>query len=160
VADDTSSSSTVGERHQTRPFLKIRSGYTDVLAATRRKDIIHGLIEIDVTHAHRVLRERKSAGEDLSFTAFVIHAVAQAVPEDRIVHAYRRRNRLVLFDDVDVNAQIETEVGGQRIVKSLLIRSANSKSVTELSAEIRAGQRHDPAGERRYRGTLTFLSLP
>jgi pyruvate/2-oxoglutarate dehydrogenase complex dihydrolipoamide acyltransferase (E2) component len=160
LADDTLSTSTAGERHQTRPFLKIRRGYTDVLSATRRKDIIHGLIEIDVTHVHHVLRERKSAGEDLSFTAFVIHAVAQAVTEDRIMHAYRRRNRLVLFDDVDVNAQIETEVGGQRIVKSLLIRSANSKSVTELSAEIRAGQRHDPAGERRYRGTLTFLSLP
>jgi hypothetical protein len=34
----------------------------------------------------------------------VLHCVATAVDADRIVHAYRRRNRLVLFDDVDVSA--------------------------------------------------------
>ena len=91
--------------YQTRPFLKIRRGYTDLLAATKRKHIIHGLVEIDVTNAHWVLRQRELAGEDLSFTAFVIHAVARAVDEDRIMHAYRRRGRLILFDEVDVNTR-------------------------------------------------------
>jgi hypothetical protein len=46
-----------------------RDGYTDLLAATKRKHIIHGLVEIDVTNAHRLLRQREAAGEDLSFTA-------------------------------------------------------------------------------------------
>jgi pyruvate/2-oxoglutarate dehydrogenase complex dihydrolipoamide acyltransferase (E2) component len=149
-----------GRGYQTRPFLKIRKGYTDLLAATKRKHIIHGLVEIDVTNAHRLLRQREAAGEDLSFTAFLIHAVARAVDEDRIMHAYRRRGRLILFDDVDVNTQIEAAVGGQLIVQSLLIRSANRKSVEQLSSEIRAGQRHDAPSERRYRGALAFLSLP
>ena len=58
-----------GRGYQTRPFLKIRRGYTDLLTATKRKNIIHGLVEIDVTKAHRLLRQRESAGEDLSFTA-------------------------------------------------------------------------------------------
>ena len=84
-----------GRGYQTRPFLKIRRGYTDLLTATKRKNIIHGLVEIDVTKAHRLLRRRESAGEDLSFTAFLIHAVARAVDEDRIMHAYRRRGRLI-----------------------------------------------------------------
>jgi pyruvate/2-oxoglutarate dehydrogenase complex dihydrolipoamide acyltransferase (E2) component len=131
-----------------------------MLAATKRKDIIHGLVEIDVTKAHRLLRQREAAGEDLSFTAFLIHAVARAVDEDRIMHAYRRRGRLILFDDVDVNTQIEAAVGGQRIVESLLIRSTNHKSVEQLSSEIRGGQHHNAQSERRYRGVLAFLSLP
>lgn len=146
--------------YQTRPFLKIRKAYTDVLAASRRKDIIHGLLEIDVTHAHELLRQRKADGHPLSFTAFLIHAVARAVDEDRVLHAYRRRRQLVLFDDVDVNTQIEAQVDGQGIVQSLVIRSANHKGVAELTHEIRTAQRHDPAAERRYRGTLAFLSLP
>jgi hypothetical protein len=57
-----------GRGYQTRPLLKIRRGYTDLLTATKRKNIIHGLVEIDVTKAHRLLRQRESAGEDLSFT--------------------------------------------------------------------------------------------
>jgi hypothetical protein len=149
-----------GDGYQTRPFLKIRKGYTDLLAATKRKNIIHGLVEIDVTNAQRVIRQREVGGEDLSFTAFLIHAVARAVDEDRIMQAYRRRGRLILFDDVDVNTQIEAAVGGQRIVQSLLIRSANHKSVEQLSSEIRAGQHHSAQSERRYRGALAFLSLP
>jgi pyruvate/2-oxoglutarate dehydrogenase complex dihydrolipoamide acyltransferase (E2) component len=149
-----------GRGYQTRPFLKIRRAYTDLLSATKRKNIIHGLVEIDVTNAHRLLRQREAAGEDLSFTAFLIHAVARAVDEDRIMHAYRRRGRLILFDDVDVNTQIEAAVGGQGIVQPLLVRSANHKSVEELSREIRTGQHHDAPTELRYRTTLTFLSLP
>ena len=146
--------------YETRPFLKIRRAYGDVLAASRRKDIIHGLVEVDVTEARRLLRQRHAAGQDLSFTAFVMHAVARAVDADRILHAYRRRNRLILFADVDVNVQVETSVAGQQIVQSLLVRAANRKSVAELSAEIRAGQRAEAGAERRYRGTLAFLSLP
>jgi hypothetical protein len=50
--------------------------------------------------------------------------------------------------------------GGQRIVESLLIRSANGKSVEQLSTEIRAGQHHNAQSDRRYRRVLAFLCLP
>lgn len=160
TTDEEATLAARGRGYQTRPFLKIRKAYTDLLTATKRKNIIHGLVEIDVTNAHRLLRQREAAGEDLSFTAFLIHAVARAVDEDRIMHAYRRRGRLILFDDVDVNTQIEAAVGGQGMVKPLLIRSANHKSVEQLSSEIRTSQHQDPPSERRYRAALAFLSLP
>src|SRR4051794_1642390 len=144
----------------TRPFLKIRKAYLDVLPAGRRKNMIHGLVEIDVTDAHRILRGRESAGEDLSFTAFLIHAVARAVDADRIMHAYRRHNRLILFRDVDVNTMVETEEAGQKIIASLLIRAANRKTVHEISQEIRQAQHADPAAQRRYTGMMAVLTLP
>jgi hypothetical protein len=82
------------------------------------------------------------------------------VDADRIVHAYRRRNRLVLFDDVDVSAQIEVEVAGQKVVKPLIVRAANRKSVRQISDEIRAARHEEPGDERRYRGTVAYTSLP
>jgi pyruvate/2-oxoglutarate dehydrogenase complex dihydrolipoamide acyltransferase (E2) component len=152
------------ESFETRPFLKVRKAYLHVLEAGRRKNIIHGLVEIDVTEARRRLRQIEATGQHLSFTAFLMHAVARAVEEDRILHAYRRRNQLILFDDVDVNTQIEVEVEGQKIVKSMIVRAANRKSVGQISEEITRGRSTDPAAnpdaERRYRGTLTFLRIP
>jgi len=148
------------ERYQTRPFLPIRRAYLHVYAAGRRKDLIHGLVEFDVTDARKKLGELEAAGHPLSFAAFVLYAVARAVDADRIVHAYRRRNRLVLFDDVDVNFQVESELDGQKVVKSVIIRAANRKTVEELSAEIRIAQRKEPTGERRYRSMRAFLFVP
>jgi hypothetical protein len=76
------------ESYQTRPFLKVRKAYLHVLEAGRRKNIIHGLIEIDATKGGASCG-RSNAGRHLSFTAFLMYAVAQAVAEDRILHAYR-----------------------------------------------------------------------
>jgi len=133
--------SRVHERYEVRRFLKIRRAYLDVLAAGHRKHLIHGLVEVDVTEARRRLRAHSThpAGR-LSFTAFLIHCVARAVEADRIVHAYRRGHRLILFDDVDVNTQIEADLDGQKIVQSLLVRRDNGKSVAQISREIRDAQ--------------------
>jgi CubicO group peptidase (beta-lactamase class C family) len=48
-------------------------------------------------------------------TAFLIACLAKAVDEHKAVQAYRKgRNQLILFEDVDVNTQIEHEVEGGR----------------------------------------------
>jgi pyruvate/2-oxoglutarate dehydrogenase complex dihydrolipoamide acyltransferase (E2) component len=148
------------ESYAVRPFLKIRRAYLHNFEAARRKNFIHGLVEIDVTEVRRTVRSLEAEGKDISFTAVVMHAVARAVDEDRIMHGYRRRNQLILFDDVDVNTQIEVSTAGQKIVKPLLVRAANHKSIEELTKEIRAGQGPDEGAERRYRAMLAFVSIP
>ena len=145
---------------ETRPFLKIRRAYGDLLAAARTKDVIHGLVEIDVTNARHEIARRRAAGDDVSFTAYLLYVVGRAVDEDRTLHAYRRRHRLIIFDDVDANTQIEAAVDGQPIVKSIIVRAINHKSVAELTAEIRAEQHATPPSDRRYRRSLAYLSLP
>ncbi|HEY5978482.1 MAG TPA: 2-oxo acid dehydrogenase subunit E2 [Microlunatus sp.] len=145
---------------QSRPFLKIRRAYGDLLTAARTKDIVHGLVEIDVTDVRREITCRRAEGEDVSFTAYVLYVIGRAVDEDRTLHAYRRRDRLIIFDDVDANTQIKATVEGQPIVKSIIVRAINHKSVHALTAEIRAGQSAAPAAEPRYRRSLAFMSLP
>jgi hypothetical protein len=62
---------------------------------------------------------------------------------------------------VDVNTQIEVTTAGQKIVKPLLVRAANRKSIEDLTKEIRAGQASDDRDAiRRYRATLALLSIP
>lgn len=148
------------ERHEIRPFLKVRRAYVDVLRAGRRKNLMHGLLQVDVTAARRLLRHDGSGRAPLSFTAWVVHCVAAAVDADRIVHAYRRGRRLVLFADVDVNTQIEAELQGQKVVKSIIVRAANRKTVRQITGEIRAAQQEQPGDERRYRGAVAFVSVP
>jgi pyruvate/2-oxoglutarate dehydrogenase complex dihydrolipoamide acyltransferase (E2) component len=124
------------------PYPKIRRLLSLMMGSVRRKHMIHGLIEVDVTRARQYLREHKAkTGESLSFTAFITSCLAQAVDENKSLHACRKgRKHLVLFDEVDVATQIEREVAGQKQNITYIIRAANKKTFREINHEIRAAQ--------------------
>ncbi len=114
-----------------------------------RRSLIHGLLEIDVTQPRAVLHDYKArTGEALSFTAFIVKSLAQAIDLDRRVQAYRDwRNRLIVFADVDVVTLIEAERGGVAIPH--IIRAANHKTFREIHNEIRAVQTRPARSEQR-----------
>ena len=149
------------DTYSVREFPRIRQSYIDVREQGRRRHLIHGLVEADVTAVRRALRARAAGGRPLSFTGLVVACVAMAVAEQPLLHAYRSgRRRLVLFDDVDVNTEVEeTRPDGTRIVASRIIRGANRKTVEEISAEIRDAQGGGDVDRRRYRHTLTPTTL-
>jgi len=149
-------------RYEVRPFPKIRRAYVDVLREGHRRHIIHGLVEVDVSKARRAIRGAAENPSPLSLTGFIVGCVAKAVDENKMLHAHRwGRRRLVLFDDVDVNLQLEqVEEDGTRIVQSRIVRAANRRRVEEISAEIRQAQRIGDADRRRLRRTLWFVTLP
>ena len=108
-----------------------------------RRHIIHGLFEIDVTAARRLIGEHKAkTGVAFSFTAFIVRCLAQAIEAHPNVCAYRTwgtwGRRLVIFDDVDIVTMIESVADGVAI--SHVVRGANRKSFVEISDEIRAVQ--------------------
>lgn len=116
-----------------------------------RKHTIHALIEVDVTHPRRMIREHKMrTGEALSFTAFVIACLAAAIDQNKRMHAYRDwRNRLIVFDEVDVNTMVEAEAGGRKRVIPHWVRAANKRSLRELHDEIR-GTKARPEQTREF----------
>ena len=60
-------------RYSVKPFPKARQMIVDVLELGRRKHFIHGLVEVDVTQARRLIHEYENqTGNDLSFSAFII----------------------------------------------------------------------------------------
>lgn len=131
-----------------RPFPPGRRLVTGVLRAGRRSSVMHGLIQVDVTEAQRVLH---TTAPPLSLTAFVIACVARAAAAHPEVHAYRDwRGRLVVARQVDVGTMIEVSTPDGLFPLAHLIRDADVRDVADISGEIRSVQR-DPRASRSGR---------
>jgi pyruvate/2-oxoglutarate dehydrogenase complex dihydrolipoamide acyltransferase (E2) component len=147
--------------YTTIPYPKIRRLMVDGGRLGRQKHVVHGLVEMDVTRARRVIRDYKErTGETLSFTAFVLACLGQAIAMNKHMHAYRDwRDRLVIFDEVDVSTLFEVEVEGRKIIRPHIIRAVNKKTFRELHEEVRAFQAgHAASQEAKLIGW--FVRLP
>lgn len=145
------------DSHQVRTFPRARHDIVDALEVGVRRHMVHALLELDVTHPRRLLRELEaSTGERLSFTAYIVASLARAIDADKRLHAYRDwRGRLVLFDDVDVVTLVESEV--DQVAVPHVIRAANRRTVREIHDEIRLIQSKPMASAQRS-GVLVRLS--
>jgi pyruvate/2-oxoglutarate dehydrogenase complex dihydrolipoamide acyltransferase (E2) component len=97
---------------------------------------MHGLFDVDVTTARRVLAE---TDPPLSLTAFVVVCLGRAAAAHPEVHAFRDwRGRLVEHRHVDVQTLIEvpTDQGPFGLVH--VVRDADIRGVADISAELRA----------------------
>lgn len=146
--------------YQTTPFPKLRRLMVDGGQLGRQKHLVHGLFEVDVTAARRLLRQHKArTGEALSFTAFIIACLGRAVEGHRQVQAYRTwGDRLMVFDAVDVNTMFEVEVDGRKLIRPHIIRAANRKGLREIHDEIRGFQAQRGEGrEANFIGWFVLL---
>jgi pyruvate/2-oxoglutarate dehydrogenase complex dihydrolipoamide acyltransferase (E2) component len=150
------------DRYTIKKFPRIRQATVDLLKAAKRKNMIHSFIEVDITKARSLLRERKrQTGDYISLTGFIIHCVAVAVEQQKHVHAYRDwLNRLILFDDVDVSITIERKVGGENEVVAAIIRAANRKTVTGISREIQEEKQKNVRDAEVFRLIHLYLAIP
>lgn len=143
------------------PFPRIRLPMVDGGRMGRQRHTVHGLIEFDVTETRRGIRAyRARTGEGLSFTAFVVFCLGRAIDAHKQMHAYRDwRNRVVIFDEVDVNMLFEVEVDGQKMIRPHILRGVNKKSPREIFQEIETFQRqHQGSQESRF--IEWFVRLP
>lgn len=144
------------------PYPRIRKATVDLLTAAKRKNMIHSLVEADITRARSLLRQAKRKHNGYySFTGYIIRCVAEAVVQNKMVHAYRdMRGRLVLFDDVDVSTTVERKVGGRNEVVAKVVRGANGKSVREISEEIETEKSTSVEGAEVFRFIRAYLLIP
>lgn len=123
------------------PFPKVRLRGVDFQRLMQRKPVIHALMEMDVSKPRLYIREYKArTGDSLSFTAFAIYCLGKAVDEDKRMHAYRKGNELVLFDEVDITTLIEHEVGDEKIATPYIFRTVNKRTLPDIHREMRAAQ--------------------
>jgi pyruvate/2-oxoglutarate dehydrogenase complex dihydrolipoamide acyltransferase (E2) component len=118
------------------PFPSSRRAVTAAVRAGRRILPMHGLLDVDVTEARRLL-----AGSEppQSMTAFVIAATARAVAAHPEVHVYRDwRGRLVRHRHVDVQTLVEVPTGQGPFGLVHVVRDADVRGVGDLSAELQA----------------------
>jgi pyruvate/2-oxoglutarate dehydrogenase complex dihydrolipoamide acyltransferase (E2) component len=125
-----------------------------------RRHSVFGLLEVDVTEARSIIRQYKErTGESLSFTSFIATCLGKAVEENKVVHAYRDwRNRLILFDDVDINTVVEIDMEGRKVTLPHFVRAANKRTVLDIHDRLRNVQRKQK--KSREFGAMWFARMP
>lgn len=146
------------------PLSPARRLSVDLLQVAHGKHVVHGLVEVDVTLARRLIQEQAAeTGENLSFTGFVIAAVARAVSETPSVNAVRKGRHLIVYENVDVNTMIERNIRGELVVAPYIVRSAHLKTVRQIHDEIRGAQTRpieNPGGMAPAGGTGWIYKIP
>ncbi len=162
-------------------YPKMRRVLSAMLSTVQHKHMMHGLVEMDVTKANQYIRDYKArTGEPLSFTAFITTCLAHAIDENKSVHAYRKgKNKLIIYDDVDVTVQVMRNVNGRGRYASpplepdktnqrnrvdtmfpLIIRAANKKTFWQIHREIRAAQEERVENTTKFKALEYTASLP
>ena len=111
---------------------------------TGRKNLIHSMVEVDVHDIRKTLREhREKTGEQLSFTAWIVYALARTLIEYPHFNAFRKRNKLILLDDVTVSVLVERKLNEEKVPEPLGIQKAQEKSYRQIHDEIRQAQQQE-----------------
>jgi pyruvate/2-oxoglutarate dehydrogenase complex dihydrolipoamide acyltransferase (E2) component len=129
-------------------FPPSRIGTLDMNVISLSRPHIKALLEVDVTEAHLRLQERKKAGEEVSFTAWMVHHMAQSLAQFPRMHAFLRSKRSVaVFEEVDVSIMVEREHRGDKVPLVYVLRGANTKDDRQITAEIRRAQQEPLEGD-------------
>ena len=132
------------EKYEKIPFSKLRRSSLDAGRLSRHKNIVHGLLEVDVTTACRALDyEHPRNGEQISFTAFIIYCLGKAIKKHKHLHAYMNwRKQLVIFEHVNIVAMIESKLDDIRVPVPHLFKAVDTADLLEIHQEIRYVQAH------------------
>lgn len=133
-------------------FLSSRQMTFDIGKLGKAKHHIQALIELDVTDSRRKIKKFRAAqGVGLSFTAWLIKCIGQAVSEYPAVHSIRKgKNRLILFDDVDISIVVEKDFVGEKVPIPAVLRRVNERSAADIHSEIRGYQQQTSRDEGDY----------
>ena len=148
----------MGERPrevETRSIPASRRFVTGALRAGRSMTPTHALIQCDVTDTRAFV---EAADPPLSWTAFIVAAVARAAAAHPGVHAYVNwAGRLVRHQHVDVSTLVEVASPKGSFPLAHLIRDADIRSPADLSAELRRVKDQPSAGTS---GRLFKIAAP
>src|SRR4030042_7064865 len=88
------------------------------------KHHVKALIEIDVTKSREKIKRLKDvANSKISFTSWILKCIGQAILEHKQVHAIRKgKNKLVIFNDVDLSIIVEKTIDDSLVPIPLIIR--------------------------------------
>ena len=133
-------------------FPSCRQFTTDVGYLGLRKHQVKALIEIDITDACELLQAyRNERSVEISFTAWILKCISQAICEHRAIHAVREgKNKVIIFDDIDISILVEKEIGGEKVPLPMVIRKTNEKSIEELHSEIKSAKGQLVTDEKNY----------
>lgn len=131
-------------KHQTLPFSLERKQIVDYVSIAKAKHTAHVALEFDITGIRNKIRKAgRLRKKRISLTAYMIYCYSRAIAADPTVQAYRKRSKLIVFEDVDVSTMVDRVVGGVHLPVSYILRKANEKSVFQIAQEIIGAKESD-----------------
>ena len=158
------------KKYSVREFVSSRQFTIDIGVLGRQKHRVQALLELDVTTCRQLLQNyRDENNVEVSFTAWIVKCISQAIAEHKDVHAIRQgKNRLVLFDEIDISLLVEKEVQGEKVPLPIVLRKTNEKPAEQIHQEIQLAKQQSVTDEKNYVlgdsqnkwGMKIFLVLP
>jgi pyruvate/2-oxoglutarate dehydrogenase complex dihydrolipoamide acyltransferase (E2) component len=104
---------------------------------------------VDVTEARKLIKQSRKGGRKISFTAWLIKSIADCVALHPPVAGVNdaKRNKVLVFEDVDISIVVEKEVSGTRVPLPYVIRKADKKLLCVIQEEIEAAKAQTVRGE-------------
>lgn len=138
--------------YEVKEFPSSRQSTFDVGYIGLRKHHIKALIELDVTYARELIKKyRNQKKEEVSFMAWILKCMSQAISENKTVHAIRKgKNKLIIFDDVDISIIVEKEINGEKVPLPLVIRKVSEKTLHDIHQEIKQAKEQAVENEKDY----------
>jgi pyruvate/2-oxoglutarate dehydrogenase complex dihydrolipoamide acyltransferase (E2) component len=116
------------------------------------KHHVRALLELDVTNARQILKLKKNSHEiNISFTSWIIKCISNTISEYKEIHGIRKsKNKIIVFDDVDISIMVEKEINGIKLPIPYIIRKANEKTTEQIFNEIESVKQHKMQDEDNY----------
>ncbi|MHA2171338.1 MAG: 2-oxo acid dehydrogenase subunit E2 [Candidatus Kariarchaeaceae archaeon] len=128
--------------YEVKQFPTNRQILSDIYEEFQKKHYMTGFIEVDITKGREKIRNyHDQTGTKISFTGWIIKCIAQAVSEHNHINAYRKgRKQVIEFKEIDIIIMIERFLTKDPIPIPYVLRNTSTKSLLEISNEIRKAQ--------------------
>lgn len=127
--------------YESKTFPLSRISTFDVVAVGLEKHHVKALIELDVTKARKKIADLKKQKVQVSFTAWLIKTISEAIAHFNQIHGVKKgKRKVIIFKDIDISILIEREIQGQKVPLPYVIRKTNEKSIEQIHEEIETGK--------------------
>ena len=142
-------------------FPKSRNLISDVMWLSKKKSLIHGLCEIDITETRQYLKEYNSGRNPrVSLLSYLIYCYAIALKKFDGFNTLKKGRSVYTYEDVDVSVIVERELDGIKYPMNYIIRNCDRKTIDDINSELNTAK-ETPLGEVMYDKKIRlFTSLP
>lgn len=136
-----------------KPLSFLRKAVSASASATRDKNVIHFLAEVDVTKVLESLERIKSQGKRVSLTVYVAKAFASVITEYKWMNSFVTRGKQVFLEDVAISILVERNIDGMSVPEPMVVHDADKKTVWDIAEELEKAK--EKAKQGKSLGDLT-----
>jgi len=124
--------------YKIKKYPKSRIASIDVCEIGKQKHHVIGLVEFDVTESRKGIREYNKANSNkVSFNAWLISVISRTIKKYDTSCSYLiGKNKLIIFNDINVSIVIEKDVKGVKVPIPLIVEKANEISIEAITTQI------------------------